>query len=134
LRGPKPEVGLLPVLLTAEAATDPVFAGIPREMLTFQWHGDTFSLPHGSVLLASSPAFPHQAFRWGKRAYGLQFHLEVSLDMAEDWLRVPAYARSLNEALGADSATTLMDQFGKSAERLRGDGRRLFARWLDLRD
>jgi GMP synthase (glutamine-hydrolysing) len=133
-RGPKPEVGLLPVFLTAEAATDPVFAGIPPEMLTFQWHGDTFSLPAGSVLLASSPAFLHQAFRWGKRAYGLQFHLEVSLDMAEDWLRVPAYAQSLNEALGADSATTLMDQFGKSAERLRGDGRRLFARWLDLRN
>ena len=88
-RVPWPKAGGRPAsgFLNAEAASDPVFAGIPREMLTFQWHGDTFSLPAGSVLLASSPAFPHQAFRWGARAYGLQFHLEVSLDMAEDWLR-----------------------------------------------
>lgn len=131
-QGPKPEVGLLPVFLTPEAASDPVFTGIPREMLTFQWHGDTFSLPSGSVLLASSPAFPHQAFRWGARAYGVQFHLEVSLDMAREWLQVPEYAKSLNDSLGPGSAATLIDQFGKREERLRGQGRRLFERWLDL--
>jgi GMP synthase (glutamine-hydrolysing) len=130
--GPKPEVGLLAVFLTPEAAIDPVFTGIPREMLTFQWHGDTFSLPSGSVLLASSSAFPHQAFRWGARAYGIQFHLEVSLDMAREWLQVPEYAKSLNDSLGAGSAATLIDQFGKHEERLRGQGRRLFERWLDL--
>jgi GMP synthase (glutamine-hydrolysing) len=131
-QGLKPEVGLLPVSLTPEAASDPVFIGLPREMLTFQWHGDTFSLPSGSVLLASSSAFPHQAFRWGARAYRMQFHLEVSLDMAREWLQVPEYAKSLNDSLGRGAAATLIDQFGKHEERLRGQGRRLFERWLDL--
>jgi GMP synthase-like glutamine amidotransferase len=42
--GPSPEVGLLPVTLTDEALADPVFAGTPRELLTLQWHGDTFDL------------------------------------------------------------------------------------------
>ena len=65
-QGAKPEVGLLPVFLTSEAASDPVFTGIPREMLTFQWHSDTFSLPSGSVLLASSPAFPPPGLSLGR--------------------------------------------------------------------
>jgi GMP synthase (glutamine-hydrolysing) len=54
--GAAPEVGLLPVFLTEATSTDPVFAGLPRELLTLQWHGDTFSLPEAAVLLASSPA------------------------------------------------------------------------------
>ena len=49
------------------------------------WHGDTFSLPEQAVLLASSPTYPNQAFRWGPRAYAIQFHLEVSTQMACEW-------------------------------------------------
>ena len=73
--GATPEVGVMPVSLTEEALSDPVFTGLPRDLLTFQWHGDTFDLPEGGILLASSPAYPNQAFRWGVGAYGVQFHL-----------------------------------------------------------
>lgn len=131
-RGEKPEVGLLPVFLSSDAITDPVFSGIPQQLLTFQWHGDTFTLPAGSVLLASSPAYANQAFRWGNRAYGLQFHLEVSQGMAKEWLKVPEYDQALNDVLGPGSETTLISQFGEYEERLRGKGRLLFERWLDL--
>jgi GMP synthase (glutamine-hydrolysing) len=131
-RGDKPEVGLLPVSLTAEAAADPVFADAPNQFLAFHWHGDTFTLPTNAVLLASSSAYPHQAFRWGRRAYGVQFHLEVSQDMARDWLDVPEYAQALNEVLGPGSGAPLIEQFGEYDARLRGQGRLLFERWLDL--
>src|SRR4029077_12745333 len=70
--GPAPEVGVLPVELTPEAADDPVFAGLPQTVATLQWHGDTFDLPDGAVLLATSPAYRHQAFRVGPSAYGVQ--------------------------------------------------------------
>lgn len=40
----------------------------------FQWDGDTFDLPEGSVRLASSGLYANQAFRYGNRVYGLQFH------------------------------------------------------------
>jgi len=63
----------------------------------------------------------------------VQFHLEVSIDMAREWLQVPEYAKSLNDCLGPGSAATLIDEFGKHEGRLRGQGRRLFERWLDLR-
>lgn len=60
---------------------------------TLQWHGDTFELPAGATRLAGSPAYRNQAFRIG-RSYGLQLHVEVSLDLARDWGAVPAYAQS----------------------------------------
>jgi GMP synthase-like glutamine amidotransferase len=130
--GSAPEVGMLPVHLTDEAAADPVFAGLPRELPTLQWHGDTFSLPDGAVLLASSPAYPHQAFRWGRAAYGVQFHLELSREMAEEWTRVPAYADSLAQVLGSGSETALVDELDARADELRAHGRALFDRWCDL--
>jgi GMP synthase (glutamine-hydrolysing) len=130
--GPAPEVGLLPVFLTEAAASDPVFADLPRELDTLQWHGETFSLPQGAVLLASSPAYPNQAFRWGRHAYGVQFHLEVSREMAAEWARVPSYADALARVLGTGSATALVDQLAERAETLQAQGRRMFERWLDL--
>jgi len=130
--GPAPEVGILPVFLTEAAASDPVFADLPRELLTLQWHGDTFSLPEGAVLLASSPAYPNQAFRWGRQAYGVQFHLELSGEMAAEWARVPSYADALARVLGPGSATALVDELAGRAEALQTDGRRMFERWLDL--
>ena len=130
--GPAPEVGLLPVFLTDAAANDPVFGELPRELRTLQWHGDTFSLPKGAVLLASSPAYPNQAFRWGRSAYGVQFHLELSREMAEEWAGVPAYAEALVHVLGPGSETALVDQVAAHAEEMRAHGRRMFERWLDL--
>src|SRR5262249_19222534 len=55
--GPRPEVGFLPVDLTDAARRDPVFAQLPRQLVTFQWHGDTFTLPKGAVRLAGSPGY-----------------------------------------------------------------------------
>jgi len=130
--GPAPEVGLLPVFLTAAAADDPLFAGLPRELLTLQWHGDTFALPEGAVLLASSPAYPHQAFRVGRAAYGIQFHLELSREMAAEWAEVPAYAEALTQVLGPGAETALVDELAAHADELRGHGRALFERWLEL--
>ena len=86
--------------LTPEALADPVFAGLPPELLTLQWHGDTFELPPGAVLLAGSAAYPNQAFRYGERAYGVQFHLEVTPAMAKEWAQVPEYGEYLDRTLG----------------------------------
>ena len=43
----RPEVGLLPVELTAEGRADPLFAGLDDSLVSLQWHGDTFDLPSG---------------------------------------------------------------------------------------
>jgi GMP synthase-like glutamine amidotransferase len=130
--GPAPEVGVLPVTLTDEARTDPVFAGLPREVLTLQWHGDTFDLPDGATRLAGSPAYPNQAFRVGPAAYGLQFHLEVSVEMASEWAEVPAYAEALERVLGPSAVGDLLGAIGRHADDVLPHGRGLFERWLDV--
>jgi GMP synthase (glutamine-hydrolysing) len=130
--GPAPEVGVLPVTLTREARGDPVFAEVPHTLPTLQWHGDTFDLPTGAQLLATSPAYTNQAFRWGQRAYGLQFHLEVSTEMAAEWAEVPAYAQALERILGPGSFERLDDDLARRSGEMHELARRIFERWLDL--
>jgi len=130
--GETPEVGVLPVTLTDEGAADPVLEGLPRELPTLQWHGDTFDLPPGAVRLAGSPAYPNQAFRVGRAAYGVQFHLEVTGPMAREWARVPAYTDALEQTLGAGSAERLFAEFDDAAVGMQQLGRELFARWIDV--
>jgi GMP synthase (glutamine-hydrolysing) len=130
-QGPAPEVGLLVVRLTDEALEDPVFQRLPRDLLTFQWHGDTFDLPDGATLLAWSPAYPNQAFRWGEVAYGVQFHLEVSAAMAREWAEVPSYAEALERVLGPGAAGDMLAELEHRAEDVRDYGRAVFERWLE---
>ena len=128
--GAVPEVGILPVALTLDGLTDPVFAGLPHEVLTLQWHGDTFDLPHEAVRLAGSPAYPNQAFRI-RRAYGVQFHLEVSAEMAREWAEVPEYVTSLERTLGSENASAFLAEIEDRADEMRTSARALFERWLD---
>jgi GMP synthase (glutamine-hydrolysing) len=79
------ELGSLSVALTAEGRGDVLFEGLPTELGTFQWHNDSFDIPAGGILLASSPACPHQAFRIGASAWGTQFHPEVTEQIIRDW-------------------------------------------------
>ncbi len=88
--GPSPEVGFGQVELTGAGRKDPVlgpeYGGLAQTALPcVHWHRDTFAIPDGAVHLAATRAFPHQAFRWGDRAYGLQFHVEVDQATAEGW-------------------------------------------------
>jgi GMP synthase (glutamine-hydrolysing) len=128
--GPAPEVGILPVELTLDGLVDPVFEGLQHELLTLQWHGDTFDLPHDAVRLAGSPAYPNQAFRVQK-AYGVQFHLEVSADMARQWADVPEYVSSLEQTLGSDGAPEFLAAIEQNAETMRTTGRAVFERWVE---
>ena len=63
--------------------------------MMFQWHGDTFDLPDGAIHLARSRWCENQAFRYGRHAYGLQFHIEMTAGMIDDWLREPGNCREL---------------------------------------
>ncbi|MGF1611044.1 MAG: glutamine amidotransferase [Kiloniellales bacterium] len=60
------------------------FLGAPLHV--YQWHKEGFELPPGATLLASGETFPNQAFRYGERAYGIQFHPEVSPPVMRRWL------------------------------------------------
>lgn len=81
-----PEIGAFLVAKRDVAQTDPLFAMLPFTPDVYQWHVDEITvLPPGAVLLASSPRVPHQAFRVGSRAWGVQFHIECDQPMLASW-------------------------------------------------
>ena len=88
-----PEIGPALVGRRDAADNDPLFKYVPLIPDVIQWHSDEITeLPIGAVLLAASSRFPHQAFRLGDRAWGLQFHIECDADMIADWTRTDVAA------------------------------------------
>lgn len=86
------EIGWYPISITPQGQMDSVLGYLPEKPIVFQWHGDGFELPKGALRLASSIYYDNQAFRIGKNVYGLQFHLEVTPGMVDQWI-----ARHWNE-------------------------------------
>jgi GMP synthase-like glutamine amidotransferase len=78
------EIGWHCIMRTSEQ--HPWLEGMPSEFHSFQWHGDTYVLPAGARRLAESEACGQQAFAWGDRILGLQFHLETTPACIEQML------------------------------------------------
>ena len=116
--GHETEIGFGSVRVTAEGNRDPLFGPCGPSIPVFHWHGDTFDLPERATLLASSVAYPHQAFRFGWCAYGLQFHVEPDSDTWKVW------RRHLPAALIAEATrrSATLEEVGKG----------LIARFFDL--
>jgi GMP synthase (glutamine-hydrolysing) len=83
-RGPAPEIGVYPLTLTDDGKREPMLAGLDGAPM-FHWHYDTWALPDGAVLLASSARYRNQAFRVGERTFGVQFHPECDRSTRLDW-------------------------------------------------
>ncbi len=117
---PAREVGFGEVRLL-DREREPALAGLGDRLLVLHWHGDTFDLPAGAVRLAESDLCANQAFRLGRRAYGLQFHVETDAALVRWWAEEDAaFAVS---ALGPDGpakiaaeATTLAPVMRKTGE------------------
>lgn len=115
-RGREKEIGWYPIERTAAAAGDPVFGRFPHRTMVFHWHGETFDLPKGSVWLARSARYAHQAFRIGRSAYGLQFHVEVTAPMIRSWCR--AYRGEWDEYAARHRMKVLPDRADGHTRRL----------------
>ncbi len=69
--GPVKEIGWFPI----QIFNPKILSFNQDNPVVFHWHGDTFDLPKGAQLLASTPEVPNQAYIY-KNAIGLQFHIE----------------------------------------------------------
>lgn len=128
-----PEVGFAGVALTEAGLADPLLAGFAPAFETFQWHGSEVTrLPEGAVILAANPACPVQAMRWGRHAYGFQYHVEITPATVPEWQRIPAYAASLETALGPVEAVRLEGSVGPRLPAFREAARRLDANLASL--
>ena len=119
------EIGWFPIRCSESARRDRLFAGLDNPEPVFHWHGETFDLPAGAELLASSDACRHQAFRYGDNVYGLQFHLEVTPEMIADWCEQDANCGDVRELEAPIDA-------GAHATRLAELSSLVFGRWCEF--
>lgn len=122
-----PEVGMLTVETTGEAKKDSLFKGLGPTIDCLQWHGcEVTQLPADAIVLAQSPACPIQAFRVGDRAYGLQYHVELTERTVGEWGAVPIYAEALEQTCGRGALNRLDTDAKKSLPALAANARRLY--------
>jgi GMP synthase-like glutamine amidotransferase len=91
-RNPVKEIGWYDIELLPAAREDRLFGGRGPVETVFQWHGDTFDLPDRAVHLARGDSCSSQAFRVGPSAYGVQFHVEMTPALIDEWLEEPHFS------------------------------------------
>ncbi len=123
--GPVKEVGFAPITVSDTGKATPVrhIEGVP----VLHWHGDTFDLPNGTELLASSDAYANQAFRRGTNLLALQCHAEMGEDPRfEAWLEDADYLAQAGTDVDAMRAAHAAHGSGAVAA-----GRRMVTEWLE---
>jgi GMP synthase (glutamine-hydrolysing) len=131
-RNREKEIGWYDLSLTPEGKTDPVFQHFHNPEKVFQWHGDTFTIPRGAVCLATSSTCANQAFRYGDKVYGLQFHLEVDQPMIERWLQVPNHQREMEGLVGKIVPEKIQEETGCHIGRLEDLSEKTFTEFIKL--
>ena len=96
------------------------------------WHEDIFVLPPGALRLATSADTPNQAFRIGKRAYGLQYHIEVTPEMLDIWFGDPDYKKEIVRTSGPAVLTEIERDVPKCYPIYREHTRILFENFLKI--
>ncbi len=101
-------IGFYPVHFTEEGRRDPLFEGLPGYQQVFHWHEDTFDLPTGAVQLATNEATQNQVFRYGSRAYGTQFHIELTPELLDFWMNYPPFRHEIVKWIGEDGVAAIV--------------------------
>ncbi|MDH3646459.1 MAG: gamma-glutamyl-gamma-aminobutyrate hydrolase family protein [Gammaproteobacteria bacterium] len=123
------EIGWYDIQLTEAGAQDELLGEFSPVQRIFQWHGDRFDLPSDAIQLASSDRCRNQAFRYEDRAYGFQFHLEVSQPLIERWLTTPAHTQELNQLADKVSPQQIRDETIRRIASTEDLSYRTFSRW-----
>lgn len=124
-RNPVKEIGWSAVRRTEAGHRDALLAGFEDSEMVLHWHGETFDLPRASTWLAFSDDCRHQAFRYGSNVYGIQFHLEVTPDMIQEWLRADVNQEDLG---GMEKA---IDPYAHQ-QRMQDLSAQVFGTWAEL--
>jgi len=130
-RGPSMEIGWQDVNLEPAPEADEWLGEGAKEV--FQWHGDAFSLPEGAKRLAASAQYPNQAFLMDDRHLGMQFHLEMTPELVELYVRANGKAIDRELAKGASAVNTrdeIVADLDARTAGMREMLRRAYGRWV----
>ncbi len=118
-KSPAAELGWFPILLNETGTGDRVLGSAGQNPLVYHWHMDTFHLPPGAELLASSGGCARQAYRIGDRVYGFQFHPEADHQLVHEWLEHSGIEQEIEDEQTLHGAETVQtaDQMREHAAR-----------------
>jgi GMP synthase-like glutamine amidotransferase len=129
----RPEVGIVSVSRCPSAVVDPLMSHLPAKFDCFQWHGAEVSrLPDGAEIIATNDHCRVQAFRWGDRAYGFQYHVELTETTVSDWAEIPAYRSALEKVLGPGGCSQLQNNVAAKLPEFAVAARQLNNQFLQL--
>jgi GMP synthase (glutamine-hydrolysing) len=131
-KAPVREVGYEPIRPDDEVEIDPLLGHYTDGDRVFQWHMDTFDLPHGATRLATGDRVVNQAYRVGDRAWGVQWHLEVDRPELEQWLASFERAEGPLDASWGKAAVAIRDEADRFQADHEAKGRAVFARFASL--
>lgn len=128
----RPEIGWYDMELSAAGRSDAVLGIVGERLPVFQWHSYSYELPHGATHLARTATCEQQAFRWGHKAYGFQFHLEADAAVIERWIGLPAFRAELAAAGVAGDARAIQAATERLVAATREPAAAVFNNFLDL--
>lgn len=121
------EIGWEPLKLTEKGKSSCVQYLSFEHTSMFHWHGDTFDLPNGAELLASTDHCKNQIFSWGKNGLAFQCHPEISARHLEKWWIGHAAELAFHHL----SVNDLRDQSIKLAPQLQKQALQCLESWVD---
>lgn len=130
-RNPVKEIGWNPVQVEDSDLARHWFGADLPSFTTFQWHGETFSIPPGGERILTGPHCPNQAYVVADRHLGLQCHVEMTPEMIASWLG--SGAAELQESLASPAVQPADRIRGEMSERLpalSSTAERLYRRWI----
>lgn len=129
----KPEIGILDVALTPAGRENPIFAGFADRGKCLQWHSaEVLREPDGARVLAASPDCRIQAMACGERAFGIQYHVELTADTVGEWGEVPAYKAALEKNLGPGALEGMKAGADEHMVAFNRDARQLYRNFMAI--
>jgi GMP synthase-like glutamine amidotransferase len=129
-RNPVKEIGWNPVKVEDNATAREWFGRDLPEFTTFQWHGDTFTIPPGGERILTGMYCPNQAYVVDGRHLGMQCHVEMTPEMIASWIGSGSGEVRANLASPAvQPVETIQAQMPEQLPRLSATAERLYRRW-----
>lgn len=95
----------------------------------FQWHGESFSIPPGALPLVRGVHCANQAYLWGEKHLGMQFHCEVDEAKVRDWLEAGAAEIGASTSPGVQSVETILSTLEKDLAVSQAIASHIYTRW-----
>ncbi len=123
------EIGWNMVRVESSALADQWLNGAPREFATFQWHGDTFSIPPGATRILSGDACANQAYVIGN-SLGMQCHTEMTGEVIAEWCDAWEAERADPTLPSVQTPEEIFRDTVRNLPVLHAVADRLYAKWI----